>query len=555
MKKIILITICSLLAACGNIPTNSGIKEGSVLGTTPEGSIIRVIASKPQAGMSPDQIVSGFLNASASTDNDFAIAREYLVPNKKDNWNPSQQIKVFEGLGNIKPVGSGSVLFSAPLSAVIDSQARMAISNPDELLSAQFKLIKVDDQWRIDEGFDGLYISQSDLDRSFNTYPLWFISKSINILVPEMVILPRSITGNATRLMQLLLGGPSSNLSDAVVSSFPGGTDLAIKSVPIINGLATVTLNQVVLGADPLQRELLSAQIVKTLSKITEVTNVRIIVGGQSLIVPTVSNRQRLSDWVKYSADENLLTFAYGIQDNKLVKIDKESITSVEKDEIVSGRWFAGVSNRSENMYSLVNAERNQLSIFDYRNGQVATTTVSGKSFRIPHTDVLNTTWVTGDEKVIVVQEGQVLEVLTEEIASGNIIEVVPSPDGVRALLIVRTVYGAELRMGTIIRQPNRIKITNIRKINREGFAVSQVSWQDEEMAIYQDSSVEPVEIYSLNTISGVSVNLYSLAGVNTSASSPNKTFLVSLNNGNLLERDNGSWVNRGLVINPTYPG
>jgi spore germination protein GerM len=97
--------------------------------------------------------------------------------------------------------------------------------------------------------------------------------------------------------MQLLLAGPGENLTGAVRSAFPVGTTLAINSVPINNGLATVSLNESVLNAEPFLREVLSAQIVKTLSRIPEIKTVRINVGSQSLIVPNTPIRQSTTLW------------------------------------------------------------------------------------------------------------------------------------------------------------------------------------------------------------------------------------------------------------------
>ena len=83
LKKLFLTFSSIILISCGNIPTTSSVKQGPEIGSSDQNSIIRVIASRPQPGMSQEQIVNGFLNASASSDSDFAIAREYLVPNKK----------------------------------------------------------------------------------------------------------------------------------------------------------------------------------------------------------------------------------------------------------------------------------------------------------------------------------------------------------------------------------------------------------------------------------------------------------------------------------------
>jgi hypothetical protein len=194
MKKYFLVLISLTLVACGGIPKNSSIQEGSILGSVPEGSIVRVIASTPQNGMTPEEIVSGFLNASASSENDFKIAREYLIPELRDIWKPTDQIQVYEGQGRLNTTESNSVIFTAPLNSVIDARSRITLSEPDSQLVQEFKLKKVDNEWRINLDFKGLSISRADLNRSFTTFPLWFPDSSLKTLTPDIVVLPRSTT-------------------------------------------------------------------------------------------------------------------------------------------------------------------------------------------------------------------------------------------------------------------------------------------------------------------------------------------------------------------------
>ena len=65
IKKYLLLFLALAVVGCGSIPQHSSIKEGANLGAVSVGSIVRVIASSPKPGMSPEEIVSGFLNASA----------------------------------------------------------------------------------------------------------------------------------------------------------------------------------------------------------------------------------------------------------------------------------------------------------------------------------------------------------------------------------------------------------------------------------------------------------------------------------------------------------
>jgi len=555
MKKYLLLIIPIILTACGSVPIESSIREGAILGSVPEGSIVRVIASNPQTGMTPEEIVSGFLNASASSDSNFKIAREYLIPELRNVWEPTEEIKVYEGQGRINSLQENTVVFSAPLNAVIDENSRIVLSEPDAQLVQEFNLKQIDNEWRIDLKNKGILISRADLNRSFTTFPLWFPDASLQTLVPDNVVLPRATTGNPTRLVQLLLAGPGDYLAGAVVSAFPVGTALALNSVPVSNGLATVSLNETVLTADPYLREVLSSQIVKTLAKIPEIRTVRINVGSQSLIVPNTPIRQSTTDWEKFSPDFNREVGALAIEKGKIVKIDSESISAVSDDYFNSGTWFAATANRKQNILAAVNINRTKMVVQNSSVDIPRRITVEGSLLRIPRTDIFDSVWITGVNQVSVVQNNRSLNVSIVGVTKQNVIEVIPSPDGVRVLLIVKTTYGTELRLGTIVREDLSIKINNLRKITRDGFAVSQATWQDETNVLYLDNSVEPATLFTVDSFTGMTKSLYSQSGTTNIASAVKKPVLLSLGDGSLLERVSGDWVNRGNLTNASYPG
>ena len=555
MKKYLLLIIPIILTACGSVPIESSIREGAILGSVPEGSIVRVIASNPQTGMTPEEIVSGFLNASASSDSNFKIAREYLIPELRNVWEPTEEIKVYEGQGRINSLQENTVVFSAPLNSVIDENSRIVLSEPDAQLVQEFSLKQIDNEWRIDLKNKGILISRADLNRSFTTFPLWFPDASLQTLVPDNVVLPRATTGNPTRLVQLLLAGPGDYLAGAVVSAFPVGTALALNSVPVSNGLATVSLNETVLTADPYLREVLSSQIVKTLAKIPEIRTVRINVGSQSLVVPNTPIRQSTTDWEKFSPDFNREVGALAIEKGKIVNIDSESISGVSDDYFDSGAWFAATANRKQNILAAVNINRTKMVVQNSSVDIPRRITVEGSLLRIPRTDIFDSVWITGVNQVSVIQNNRSINVSIVGVTKQNVIEVIPSPDGVRALLIVKTTYGTELRLGTIVREDLSIKINNLRKITRDGFAVSQATWQDETNVLYLDNSVEPATLFTVDSFTGISKSLYSQSGTTNIASAVKKPLLLSLSDGSLLERVSGDWVNRGNLTNASYPG
>lgn len=553
IRKLFLISLSLLIPACGNIPSSSSVKQGPEFGSNDQNSIIRVIASRPQPGMSQEQIVSGFLNASASSDNDFAIAREYLVPDKKISWNPTKSIEVYEGQGLFQFVTENQIDFSAALHSRVNESSRIFLANPEDQLLKTFNLKKVDDQWRIDLDFDGLVISKTDLDRSFSFYPLWFVDPSKTFLVPETVILPRAITANATRLMQLLLLGPSEQFNDSVITAFPIGSSLSIDSVPINNGLASVNLNEVVLKAASLERQLLAAQIVKTLTRISEVNSIQIKVGTQNLSIVNAPINQSALTWDKFYSDSNRNTDAYLISDNKLWKNTSENISPTGKTEIDSKFWSFGTSNRIETLYALLDETKTNLSIYSY-NPQFKEFVYSFTNVGTPRIDALDTIWVNTNNQPSVFSREQKLNLVIQNFDIGNILEIIPAPDASRVLLIVRTVYGTELRMANVIRNPGTIVLTNIQKVMRDGFSISKAVWQDESTVLYFDSRTQPVNIYSLDIFTGLSRNIYSVNGVEDIAGTARQATLLELNDGTILQRVTGEWKVIPNSKSPNYP-
>lgn len=552
-NKFFLISLSLLISACGNIPTSSSVNIGPEFGSNDQNSIIRVIASRPQPGMSQEQIITGFLNASASSVNDYAIAREYLVPSKKNLWNPTKSIEVYEGQGQFEFINENQIDFSAALHSQVNESSRIVFANPEDQLLKTFKLEKVDDQWRINIDFDGLVISKTDLDRSFSFYPLWFVDPTKTFLVPESVILPKAITANATRLMQLLLLGPSELTNNTVITAFPKGSSLSIDSVPITNGVASVSLNEAILQAASLERQLLAAQIVKTLTRIPEVKSIQIKVGTQNLSILNAPLNQTASTWDKFYSDSNYSNVAYFISENKLWKNNAETKSITGKSEIDLKLWSYGTSNRSENLYALVDETKTNLIINSF-SPEFKETIFSSSNIGNPKIDVSDTIWVTLNNQASVFSSDKKLNLIAQNFAIEDIAEIIPAPDASRVLLIIRSVYGTELRLANVIRNPDTIVLTNIRKIMRDGFSITKAVWQDETNILYLDSGSQPVNVYSLDISTGASRNIYSINGVQDIASRSGQVTMLEINDGTILQRVTGEWKVISNSQSPNYP-
>ena len=547
--------VALVISGCADVPTSSAIKEGSLIGTVAEGSIVRVIAARPQIGMSPEQILNGFLNAAASSENDYAIAREYLIPEIRNIWNPTAKIQVYENSGKISTNESGLVNFSAEEAFVINENFRITLSERNSVIEKTFSLKLVDEQWRIDLAEDGLLISRSDLNRSFVSYPLWFADNSFTTLVPDSVLLPRIISGNATRLMQLLLAGPSEKLANSVTSAIPIGTTLAINSVPIENGLATISLSETVLEAEGFQREVLSAQIVKTLTAITDIQEIKINVNGQSLIVPGRNSKQILADWVNFEPDNSRISNALAVAEGKVYEISTDEVKAFDYEPLNQKNWYLVNRNRAQNQYVAISSNRQNVVVINELEGKYSSNTFTGNQLKSAKMDIFNTIWIVGAEQLFVIDKGKKLDVNIEGISKADLVDVIPAPDGVRVLLISKTELGTELLLGIINRELQSIGISNIQRISNDNFSVKSATWQDEKNIVYLDASNENTNIYSLNTLNGAVKNISTLSGASSVAISPYKTLLIGTEDGTLQQRLNGNWEILGNFINPTYPG
>ena len=290
-----------LLAACttvpssltAQVPTTGPIEQGEQVGVDREDQFIRVIARGPRDGMSPTQVVQGFLDASASFDGDHAVARQFLTPRASAGWDTNSGVNVYEGAPALTELGP-SVVMTAVEAGTIATNGRFQVDGPNSELRETFTLEKSDGEWRIALLPQGLQLSQPDVERAFRSFAVYFFNPSFDTLVPDARMVPVIGSGLATTLIRRLVAGPSDWLLPAVRTGFPDGVRLNIDAVPIEAGVAKVDLTAGARKADDRTRQALSQQIVWTLRQLPDVQAVEISAGGQPLLVPgTVSPQPR----------------------------------------------------------------------------------------------------------------------------------------------------------------------------------------------------------------------------------------------------------------------
>jgi hypothetical protein len=287
------------LAGCVSMPDSGppGQVTASQTGTGQNQDFIAPLPAPPQPGMSPSEIVWGFLIASASYSTYPQIAQAYLTPAEAKSWNPGGSATVFGSVtvnpGAISSVGRHSaeqacVTVGGPLQATLNRSGQLfAVAQdgqpqlPSQACAGftasagssyeQFTLVKSDDgQWRIDKLPPTLLMQQPDFQRVYQAQDVYFYSdKTFGKLVPDTVFVPlgTTVTQLLTTLVNALIPHPTATtwLTDAVVNSIPTGT--VLKGVTVAGTTATVNLGGAI-GAITTSKSLsaVSAQLVYTLS-------------------------------------------------------------------------------------------------------------------------------------------------------------------------------------------------------------------------------------------------------------------------------------------------
>ncbi|MCZ3385894.1 MAG: hypothetical protein LH630_02770, partial [Actinomycetia bacterium] len=94
-------TAALLLAGCSQIPTSGPVERGEVRAVVDEPAV-RVLPRDPVPGQSPAEVVAGFLEASASFDNDHEVARSFLTSEAAAEWNANAGVTVIDDNPNYR---------------------------------------------------------------------------------------------------------------------------------------------------------------------------------------------------------------------------------------------------------------------------------------------------------------------------------------------------------------------------------------------------------------------------------------------------------------------
>lgn len=300
MNRLIPLAVLVLLTACARVPDSGPIVEVDAqvtgVGTEP---FVRALARPPAPGMTPMEIVQGFLDAASGFEDDHAVARQYLTAPAAASWQPDTSVRVYgNGTQTLSEASSGAVELRAEQVGSVDAQQQYVPAPPRTALAEQFGLEQVGGQWRISRLAPGLLLSRAAAERSYRPFQTFYVARPGGILTPNPVLFTSAVRDVPRALVEALVRGPSQWLSPAVINAFPVGTTL--RSFSVTDGIARVDLSAPAGAADDLSRQQMSAQLTWTLRQISGIQGTLITVDGQPLSVPGQPQIQPRTAWADY---------------------------------------------------------------------------------------------------------------------------------------------------------------------------------------------------------------------------------------------------------------
>jgi lipoprotein LpqB-like beta-propeller protein/sporulation and spore germination protein len=500
--------LAAMVTACANLPTSGNIDLNRLHGTGSSGQVgAQVVPRPPVKGWRPQDVVNGFLTASASYgyDPNHKIAKEYLTAGKHGfarRWRPGWAATIIDSpsysvatspLGPREP-GNGpqpvevevSGRHLASLATAGRYQAGSEVVD-SALTKYGFILVQVAGEWRINNIYVNnkpanptlLLLRRLDFEREYQSRNLYFYppGPATRTLVPDPVFIPAQLGGKGIRgLVRTLINPPldtsggaagntdSSWLFGAAQTAFPRGTKLL--SAQLVGGItAVVNLGGTAAKASEDQLQRMAAQLYWSLTyepypaqAANPVKSVVLRVDGH-LVKPPKRGYPSLPSSPGGSLYYQVPVSPVGPAVAALRP--KESETgSVPLPKALGGRTFTAmaVSTAPAGSAVLAGCSRSNVYLMPQSHaGQVITLHLTA-ACRSLSWDDLGNLWVAARTQVYVVPSAgsqpparpALTGVLGPTLGGSSIESLRVAPDGVRVALLLRSKSGAKIRIAAI---------------------------------------------------------------------------------------------------------
>lgn len=492
LRAALILLLLAALSACSSIPKAGPI--GTIEATAETGNGARFVNNPPPPpdGASPSQILTGFLVAGIGVSDDYGVARSYLTPSLAQTWEPEEEITIYRSDPKISSTPTeGELQLQMEVAGYIDAAGVRRNVGEGTTESHTVRLEQVQGEWRVADIPNGIMISAADAETLLQSHELYFYSSGYRYWVPDVRWFVNR-QGIAATLVQALIDGPAAYLQGAVTSAFPENTALAVESVPIESGTATVDFTaEVLAGTDDLQRQQMKQQLRATLTGLNTVNSVEVRAGQLSfddnpdlvsaVLNPAVPSRQIV------------------ISDNELAFFEGGQLTPLEGVPSVSQfRPTDPAMSYDGRNFAFLNRARTQL--LATGAGQEVRTLVTGAALTAPSYDPANWIWTAGTSEersyVRAVPPGgsadNAVDVQAPWLGNRTISEIRISRDGARALIVAQQSGQSQLLLSGVSRNEDGVPQTLGEPIslNAPG-PINTAKWVSDTSVVVADTSAD----------------------------------------------------------------
>jgi len=355
-------------------------------------------AEPPQSGSSPEQIIDGFIRAGAGSQDDYAIARQFMSPEAAREWRPDERTIVYGSDPSILFSGDDTYSTTFQVDAVIDSSGILTRLPEEATEIMDFGLEQIEGEWRITDAPDGTMLIDGTFQQVFQAHTLYFFDPQLRYAVPDQRwFLNRA--GIASEIVGALLAGPAPYLEPAVVSAFGDGVELERSSVPVDESTAMVDLSpELVENAEPAERALMQQQLDLALTSLSRVTEVEITVAQREFDIPTAAELPE-DERPDYQVSPEVDSTQVGIEGGTLRRQNDQvtlTIGSLPDIADLDPQAPAVPNTAAEEVFGFLNGDGNQL--YHLRPERAPDLVLEADDLTRPSMDNFGWTWTASQE-------------------------------------------------------------------------------------------------------------------------------------------------------------
>ncbi|TQN30449.1 sporulation and spore germination protein [Haloactinospora alba] len=597
------VAVLGLVSACASVPTNSPVVSGSGgdEGGDPYRDYVRMLPAGPQPGADTEGLIKGFLRDMASFEDDHEAAKEYLTPKTRAEWSSDGPVLVYEDMESTSldaetadDGNSATVRLQAPQVATIHRNGQYAPAGEESAIDVTFELVQNGDgEWRIRNLPEKLFLDRQDVGRAYRTLNLYYFNRSRERLVPDPVLLPASSKRLPTRLVEMLVAGPTDWLAPAVRSTFPNDAESDV-SFDSESGTVTLELDG---GVDSQDHFEMGAQLERTLGQLSQVQNFQLRVDGQEVEYPDEANRDLQSDgayWESVRPSGGLDdASAYFLRDGQLWSLSAEGQYGSFEETRLQGAPGAGEVGLDQHAVSLdegsvagITEEGDEVVLSGTSENSHYRTVLSGGEYDALSWDGYGNLWVaehapadTGDEdgdggddeegsggktgtRLWLLREGtEATEVATPDLGDRRITQFRVSRDGVRLAAVTREKDGpGRLEVARVVYGEQGVSVAAPLPMARELSEVTDLAWHDaDRMAVLgkkEDGAVQGLLVSLDGSTGATSAGAPSGTNMTSVAAAPSRPLLAGTEDSEIrMTHDRVGWQRVTDGDDPVYPG